>query len=72
MVGIEEPKNAVVVTHTDERIETLRQAITKLTTAVEAHIRTHNTGGGILDRQAPELLARAREKLDDADEQCPC
>ena len=58
--------------HTEERIETLREAITELTTALEAHVTTHNTGGGILDRVAPEPLARARKNLDDAAEQCPC
>lgn len=58
--------------HLEEQIEILRQAVSELTSAVEAHITTHNTGGGILDRFSPELLARARVKLDDADEQCPC
>lgn len=56
----------------EEQIETLREAITELTTALEAHIITHNTGGSIIERTAPEPLARAREKLQDADEQCPC
>jgi hypothetical protein len=58
--------------HTDERIETLRQAISELTSALETHMVTHNTGGSIIDRQAPAPLARARELLDDADDQCPC
>jgi len=57
---------------TDERIETLRQAVTELTAAVAAHIVTHNTGGSIIDRVAPEPLARAKGRLEDADEQCPC
>ena len=72
MVGIEEQKNAVVVVYPEERIETLRLALSELTTALETHITTHNTSGGIIDRQAPAPLARAREKLDDADDQCPC
>ncbi len=58
--------------HLEEQIETLRQAISELTSALEKHITTHNTGGSIIDRQAPEPLARAREFLDDADDQCPC
>ena len=57
---------------TDERIETLRLALSELTTALEAHMTTHNTSGGIIDRVAPEPLARARAKLDYADDQCPC
>ena len=56
----------------EEQVETIREAISELTTAMESHITTHNTSGGIIDRQAPEPLARAREKLDDADDQCPC
>ena len=56
----------------EEQVETIREAITELTAALEAHITTHNTSGGIIDRQAPEPLARARAKLYDADEQCPC
>ena len=58
--------------HIEEKIETLRQAISELTTAVEAHIITHNTGGSIIDRVAPAPLSRAQGKLKDADEQCPC
>ncbi len=57
---------------TEEQIETLREAIKELTSALEAHATTHNTGGSIIERAALEPLARAREKLDDAAEQCPC
>lgn len=57
---------------TDERIDTIREALAELTTAVEAHIRIHNTSGGIIDREAPAPLVLAREKLGDADDQCPC
>lgn len=58
--------------HSEERIATLLQALSELTTALTAHITTHNTGGSIIDRIAPEPLARARKHIDEADEQCPC
>ena len=58
--------------HTEEQIETLREAITELTTALETHVTTHNTGGSIIERAAPAPLAHARKLLDDADDQCPC
>lgn len=57
---------------TEEQIETLRQAVVELTAAMEAHMTTHNTGGSIIDRVAPLPLARAAERLTEAEQQTPC
>ncbi len=60
------------MTNSDDRIDTLRLALNAVVQTLEAHMQTHNTGGGVIDRVAPTPLARARELLVEAHEQCPC
>lgn len=58
--------------NTDDRIDTLRLTLNEVVRSLEAHMDTHNTSGGVIDRIAPGPLLKARELLVDAGEQCPC
>ena len=57
---------------TDERLDTLTEVVEALLAAVRQHFNTHNTGGSIVERDAPQLLERIQRAVETAKEQQRC